>query len=171
MFNESLARPRPEALRLQQEEILHQRLWPDSPPRVLWLRRLASWWQGELPEVVPQPGLPVPDGFAALLVRNGQPVAWLPAGRQLPAPAQGPAEVRLIAVSDLPQEAHFRLELALDLPFERALLFAGGVQVATLRNGSPRRGQVVPRPEPRSVDKSGQRRLPADEGDPDFSFV
>lgn len=171
MFNESLAHPRPEALRLQQEEILHQRLWPDSPPRALWLRRLASWRQGELPAVVPQPGLLVPDGFAALLVRNGQPVAWLPAGRQVPAPAEGPAEVRLIAVSDLPREARIHLELALDLPFERALLFAGGVQVAALRNGSPRKGHDVPSSEPCSFIKSGQRQLPAEEGDPDFSFV
>lgn len=171
MFNESLVQPRAEALRLQREELLHQRLWPDSPRRAEWLQRLARWLENGHREEPLQPELLVPDGCAALLLRDGRPAVWLRPGRHPLASLRGLAEVRLIPLGLVPEAFQERPELALDLPWERALHFADGEQLAILMTGNVRDSRPLAWP----VANEERRRLRAPAGEEDlaqgYSFV
>jgi hypothetical protein len=173
MFNESLVQPRAEALRLQREELLHQRLWPDSPARAEWLQHLAGWLERGHREEPLQPELLVPDGCAALLLRDGQPPAWLRPGRHPLASLRGLAEVRLIPLGLVPQAFRDRPDLALDLPWERALHFADGEQLAILKAGNAHGSRLLAGAA--SSDERRRLRAPAPVGEEDlvqgYSFV
>jgi hypothetical protein len=172
MFNESLVQPRAEALRLRREELLHQRLWPDSPCRAEWLRNLAGWLESG-PREEPRPELLLPDGCAALLLREGQAPVWLRPGRHPLVSLRGLSEVRLIAPGLVPRAFQDHPEQALELPWERVLHFADGEPLAIVRNSQVRDAR---RPAGRRPPDECQRlRAPAPAGEEDlvqgFSFV
>jgi len=108
------------------------------------LLRLAFRPQGR-PEP-PQRELHVPDDCVAVLLRDGQPVLWFQPGRHPLPPAMGLAEARLIPLDLLPQEVPVDRARALELPFERALYFADGLLMATLREGQSREARSPRRP-------------------------
>jgi hypothetical protein len=125
----------------RQAPFSQERLQPDSSRSAGWFQRLAwklvkspFWSSHTRDEFHPlEREAFVPDGHLALLLRNGQPTRWLPPGRHQLDPAKAKVEVRLLSAEVLGEGHSTSLQDALDLPYERALLFVDGVQVAFVK--------------------------------------
>jgi deferrochelatase/peroxidase EfeB len=78
----------------------------------------------------------VPDGHLALHIQDGKPDRWFQPGRHELSTAKAKVEVRLILMAFIRDQDRDQWELALNLPYERALLFVDGVQVGIVKPGS-----------------------------------
>ncbi len=141
-----------------------------ATPWLQWLWRTARPATPEPPEA----DVLIPHDRIGLLIQEDIPARWLPEGpHRLVLPGTR-AEVRLIAADFIGGAIHGEpLQAAADLPYERALLFAGGSLVAMVR---PAMGPTRPRPLPPAPCVSRPARLrPGREEDLDpvreYSFV
>jgi hypothetical protein len=177
MFKQPLNQDQKRELRFNREAFQQERLQPDRSRYAGWFRMLKRILEQSCFEAQPQavvPELFVPDGCMALHILDGRPDRWFQPGRHQLSAAKAKVEVRLVLANLVQDQDRVRLELALQLPFERALLFVDGLQVAIVKPENSRErqplGAVVqenpaplkPRPE-----------VSAEEEEPfqDFSFV
>ena len=123
-----------------------------------WLRSLFH--PGDDPRAC-RSELFVPDGCMALRIQDGLPQSWLEPGRHLVDAQPSRTEMRLVP-SELARGAdRLPLDQAMDLPFERALLFLDGRHIATLIPGAPVRPPSASRPRPEPSQKSETLARPA----------
>ena len=146
MFEKASNQSQEHDLRFKQEQIPQERFQPDSPGCVGWCQRLKQRLAASLlparhaadHPLALDPEPLVPDGHLALLIQDGRPDRWLQSGRHQLSFASAKVEIRLM-VSDIHHNQKPRhpdcLELALSLPYERALLYVDGVLVGIERPG------------------------------------
>ncbi len=163
MFKKSLSQNQERDLRFEKESFLQERLQPDSSPDAGWSQRfkrklgdyMLRIWPAEGPPQVADPDLYVPDGSLALLIQDGRPDRWFQPGRYQLGSAKAKVEVRLIYSDMLSDQDRDLLDLALSLPYERALLYVDGVHVSIVIPGTQ-----AERPS-RKYPASSQQGLPA----------
>lgn len=143
-----------------------EHLQPDCSRFAGWLRHLLGGLEvghDEPPARSAAAELFIPDGCLGLLLRQGEPDRWFQPGRHQLAAEPAKLELRLIPSEFLRERGGAPLALGSELPYERALLFVDGVQVAIVKPGrepgSPSRERRVPvRP--------GPQALPQEQGEP-----
>lgn len=143
-----------------------EHLQPDCSRFAGWLRRLLGWLEVGHAEAPARPAaaeLFIPDGCLGLLLRKDEPDRWFQPGRHQLAAEPAKLELRLIPLDFLRERGGAPLALGAELPYERALLFVDGVQVAIVKPGSepggPSRGRHVPV-------WPGIQALPKEQGEP-----
>ena len=141
--------------RPKEAPISMEHLQPDCSRFAGWFRRLVGWFEvghAEAPARTAAAELFIPDGCQGLLLRKGEPERWFQPGRHQLTAEPAKLELRLIPLEFLPERSGAPCEQGSALPYERALLFVDGVQVAIVKpgtqSGSSSRGHRAPiRPE------------------------